>query len=52
MNRSIAGTGLFVFVFDPAVEAVGEAGMVTVQIIVCIDGGDVSCVWRNGQLLL
>lgn len=52
MNRSIAGTGLFVFVFDPAVKAVDEAGMVTVQIIVCIDGGDVSCVWRSGQLLL
>ena len=52
MNRSIAGTGLFVFVFDPAVKAVGEAGVVTVQIIVRIDGGDVCCTGRSSQLLM
>ena len=52
MNRSIAGTGLFVFVFNPAVEAVSEAGIVTVQIIVRIDGGNVCCAGRSGQLLM
>ena len=52
MNRSIAGTGLFVFVFNPAVEAVSETGIVTVQIIVRIDGGNVCCAGRSGQLLM
>ena len=52
MNRSIAGTGLFVFVFNTAVEAVSETGIVTVQIIVRIDGGNVCCAGRSGQLLM